>query len=81
MLVTNQSIGIQNNKLKRYKLIMDLYNKHKTEDIPDTVILRKYIYPVYPISRTTLYTILTTPVNKEIAKLEVLKNNQLKMAL
>lgn len=81
MRVTNQSIGIQNNKLKRYKLILDLYHKHKTEDIPDTVILRKYIYPVYPISRTTLYTILCTPVNKEIAELEAIKNNQLRMAI
>lgn len=77
MRVTNQAIGIQNNKLKRYRLILDLYNLHKTEDIPDAVILRKYIYPIYPISRTTLHTILTTPVNKEIAALEVVKNNQL----
>lgn len=81
MSFTNQAIGIQNNKLKRYKLILDLYHKYKTEDIADAVILRKYIYPVYPISRTTLYTILTTPVNKEIAALEVLKNQQLRFAI
>ncbi|WP_269686495.1 hypothetical protein [Flavobacterium lacustre] len=73
---TKQNIGIQTNKLKRYKLIVDLYNKHKTEDIPDTVILRKYIVPVYPISRTTLYTILTTPVNKLLAELEAQKQIQ-----
>lgn len=81
MSLTKQSIGIQNNKLKRYKLIMDLYLKHKTEDIPDAVILRKYVYPVYPISRTTLHTILTTPINKEIKELEIIKNNQLRMAI
>lgn len=81
MSLTNQAIGIQNNKLKRYKLILDLYHKHKTEDIPDAVILRKYICPVYPISRTTLYTILTTPVNKEIAALEAIKNQQFRMAI
>lgn len=81
MCITNQAIGIQNNKLKRYKLIMDLYNMYKTEDIPDAVILRKYIYPVYPISRTTLHTILTTSVNKEIAALEVIKSNQIRMAI
>lgn len=68
--MTKQNIGIQINKLKRYKLILDLYQKHKTEDIPDTVILRKYICPVYPISRTTLYTILCTPVNKLLKELE-----------
>ena len=81
MTSTNQAIGIKNNKLLRYKLIMELYKKHKTEDIPDTVILRKYICPVYPISRTTLYTILCTPVNKEIAELEAIKNQQLRMAI
>lgn len=81
MSPTNQAIGIQNNKLMRYKLILDLYHKYKTEDIPDAVILRKYIFPVYPISRTTLYTILTTPVNKQIAELEAIKNSQLRMAI
>lgn len=52
------------NTLLRYKLIKELYDKHKTEDIPDTVVLRKYVRPVYPISRTTLHTVLTTPINK-----------------
>lgn len=81
MTSTNQAIGIKNNKLLRYRLIMELYKKHKTEDIPDTVILRKYICPVYPISRTTLHTILCTPINKEIAELEAIKNQQLRMAI
>lgn len=71
--MTNQKIGVQINKLKRYKLIIDLYKKHKTEDIPDTVILRKYICPIYPISRTTLYTILGTPVNRLLSDLQSLK--------
>lgn len=65
-----QQKGIQIAKLKRYKLIMDLYKLHKTEDIPTTIVLKKYIQPVYPISRTTLYTILCTPVNKLLAELE-----------
>lgn len=58
------------NTLRRYKLIKDLYNEHKNPDIPTTVILRKYIYPIYPISRTTLYTILCTPVNAAIQELD-----------
>ncbi len=66
--------GIQLSKLKRYKLILDLYKKHKTEDIPTTVVFKKYILPVYPISRTTLYTILCTPVYKMLAELEGTKN-------
>lgn len=80
MSKTNQSIGIRHNTLKRYQLIMQLYKAHKTEDIPDTVILRKYICPVYPISRTTFHTILCTPVNKELSELEALRNQQLQMA-
>jgi len=73
MILTKQAIGIQNNKLQRYKLIKELYQFHKTEDIPTAVILRKYIFPVYPISRTTLHTILCTPINKEIKELEAIK--------
>lgn len=71
-----RTIGIKINKLRRYQLILDLYNKYKTEDIPTTVVWRKYIYPVYPISRTTLYEILNTPVKKELAKVEEQKAQQ-----
>jgi len=77
-LSTNRSLGIQKNKLLRYKLIKDLYQKHKTEDIPTTVVWRKYVYPVYPISRTTLYEILCTPIISELKKIEELSNNQKK---
>jgi len=64
------SVTIQKNTLIRYKIIRDLYLKYKTEDIPDTVVLRKYIYPLYPISRTTLNTILNTPIERELQKIE-----------
>lgn len=67
---SNQSIGIQKNKLLRYKAILDEFKTHKTEDIPTTVIYRKYIYPKFFISRTTLYNILCTPVNKELKELD-----------
>jgi hypothetical protein len=73
MSLTNQSFGIRYNTLKRYRLIMEIYKAHKTPDIPDSVILRKYIKPVYPISRTTFYTIQCTAINKEIAELEKLQ--------
>ena len=68
MSPTHQAINI--NVLRRYKLIKDLYDKHKTEDISTAQVLRKYIYPVYPISRTTLYVILCTPVNKLLKEAE-----------
>lgn len=72
----NRSLGAQRNKLLRYRLIKDLYNKHKTEDIPTTVVWRKYICPVYPISRTTLYEILCTSVTSELQKVEEAIKNQ-----
>ena len=60
---------LQRNTLLRYKIIRDIYLQHKTEDIPDTRVLKQYIYPKYPISRTTLNTILSTPIDKLLAEL------------
>ncbi len=65
-----QQIGVQKNKLLRYKDILDLYNEKKNEDIPAIVIWRKHIYPTFHVSRTTLYTILGTPVVKELKQIE-----------
>lgn len=79
MAVTKQQKGIQKNKLLRYKKILDLYKEVKTEDIPVTVVWRKYIYPVYPISRTTLYTILATPVEKELKEIKEVEQKQLSL--
>lgn len=75
----NRSLGSQRNKLLRYKLIKELYLKYKTEDIPTTVVWRKYICPVYPISRTTLYEILCTSVTSELQKVEEAIKNQTKL--
>lgn len=58
------------NKLLRYKDILDLYLQVKHEDIPVTRVWRKYIYPKYHISRSTLYTILSTPVIAELRAVE-----------
>ncbi|EHQ43457.1 hypothetical protein M2306_002069 [Myroides gitamensis] len=66
----SQQLGRTLNKLRRYQLILDLYNEHKTPDIPVSVVWRKYIYPVYPISRTTLYEVLGTAVHKELMRVE-----------
>lgn len=75
----NRSLGIQKNKLLRYKLIKELYEKHKTEDIPTTVVLRKYIYPIYPISRTTLYEVLFTPITSELRAVQAKIDAQTKL--
>jgi hypothetical protein len=71
MIVQARKQGLHRNKMLRYKLILDLYNQYKTDDIPVTVVLRKYIYPRYPISRTTLYTVLSTPVDKSLKEMDV----------
>lgn len=75
----NRSLGIQRNKLLRYKLIKELYELHKTEDIPTTVVWRKYIFPVYPISRTTLYEVLNTPVISKLRTVQASIDAQTKM--
>lgn len=76
---TAQKLGIQKNKLLRYKVILDYYNEIKNEDIPTTVIHRKYIYPKFYISRTTLYEILGTPVVKELKEIQAIQDAQLSM--
>lgn len=74
-----QQQGLQKNKLLRYKDILDLYNEKKTDDIPVSVVWRKYIYPRFHISRVTLYTILDTPVVRELKKIEAVEQQQLSM--
>ncbi|MCC4211368.1 hypothetical protein [Leeuwenhoekiella parthenopeia] len=72
-----QITGTQRNKLLRYQKILDLYHKHKTEDNSVMTVWRKYIYPEWAISRTTLYTILGTPVSKELKEIQAEEDRQL----
>ena len=75
----NRAIGIQKNKLLRYKNIKELYQQLVKDHphVPTTKILSEYIYPVYPISRTTLYEVLCTPINKQLRELEEMESKQL----
>lgn len=57
------------NHLLRWRKIRDVYLEHKTEDIPDTVIHKKYIYPQFFISRRTLVDILGCPIDKQLKEL------------
>ena len=69
MTTTNQRHNsLKRNKLLRYKTVLETYLNHKTEDIPFTVVWRKYIYPKHFISKSTLYNIINTPVNKELSQ-------------
>lgn len=77
----NRSLGVQRNKLLRYKLIKELYQKVIAEHpyTPLTKIHQIYIFPVYPVSRTTLYEVLCTPVTSELKRIEDLINSQVKL--
>ena len=75
----SRKLGITKNKLLRYKDVLDLYNEKKTDDISVMVVWRKWIYPKFHISRTTLYTILETPVQRELNKIKEQEDNQLKL--
>lgn len=68
----NRSLGIQKNKLLRYKLIKELYEETVKlhPHTPVTKVLKIYIFPKYPISRTTLYEVLATPIIAELKKIE-----------
>lgn len=74
--LTAQSLGIQKNKLNRYKLILDYWATLNTEDIHVTVLHKKYIYPKFFISRATLYEVLRTPVTKELKEIERIEQQQ-----
>jgi len=64
-----QTTGKRINTLLRYREIMKEFNKHDCRDTPITVIHRKYIYPVFHISRDTLYRIFQTPIEEELEDL------------
>jgi hypothetical protein len=66
-------LGQRKSTLLRYKAIVEEYNAHCSLDIPTTVIYRKYIQPKFFISLRTLNTILSTPINKELAEIERLE--------
>ncbi|MFK7060933.1 hypothetical protein V3Q90_14920 [Flavobacterium oreochromis] len=79
MSVVNRKLGAKRNTLYRYQLVLDELSQHNTEDIPMTVIWRKHIYPKFGISMATLYTILNTPVKKEMQKVEMAQQQQLSL--
>ncbi|PDS23798.1 hypothetical protein [Flavobacterium branchiophilum] len=67
---TTKSVGVQRNKLLRYKAIQEVYLEHYSEDIPTAVLHRKYIYPKFFISIGTLYNVLNTSIEKELKALK-----------
>jgi hypothetical protein len=52
----------QINVLRRYKLVIDIVQKHYVEGITSYKgIWREYVYPVYPMSYNTFMQIMNTP--------------------
>lgn len=66
-----QRLGTKKNKLLRYQKIIDYYHQVKSENkyISITDLYKDFIYPKFCISRTTFYTILATPVKRELEKI------------
>ena len=58
------------NKLLLYREIVKVYKEHKQDDIPNTRIYKKHIYPRFFISMRTFYNVLATPIERELKKLE-----------
>jgi len=69
-MANRRNQGIQRNKLLRYRAILDTYLQHKTDDIPLTVVWRKYVYPVHFVSIGTLYNVINTPINKQLKEID-----------
>lgn len=74
-IINKRKLGAKKNKLLRYKIIKELYNEavRLHPHTPTTKILSEYIFPLHPISRTTLYEILTTPIASELKAIEDLE--------
>ena len=75
--IDKRKLALQKNKLLRYKAIKELYSEKVKEHphTPTTKILEIYIYPVFFISRTTLYQVLATPVTTKLRELEEMLQN------
>lgn len=71
--MTSRDIGKRRNLLKRYRSILNEFNKYDANIIPITTIHREYIYPKFFISRDTLYTIFNTDIEKELENLKAIQ--------
>lgn len=58
------------NKLLMMQKVIEIYKREKKPGISTAWVYRTHIYPVYPISISTLYNYLATPVSRELKELE-----------
>jgi len=52
------------NKLLQMRKVIEIYKEHKKDGVSTEHVYREHIFPIYPMSRTTLYNYLSTPVEK-----------------
>ena len=65
------------NYLKKVKIVCELYQQHKVEDVPAAVTFRKYIEPLHPMDLQTFYKFLGINYERELKKLIEKKETQL----
>jgi hypothetical protein len=64
------------NYLKKVKLVCELYQQHKVQDVPISVTFRKHIYPLHPMDLQTFYKFLGINYERELKKLQAKKQLQ-----
>ncbi len=67
------------NKLLQAQKIIEIYQREKKEGISVTHVYKTFIYTIYPISRSTLYSYLSMPINrllKEIVEKDFLRKQE-----
>lgn len=66
------------NKLLQMQDVIDCYNLHKLPGVTTAYVYRTHIFPKFRISLSTLYIYLSTPVSRELKKLDE-ASNQLRL--
>lgn len=66
-----KKLSSRKNYLLRANKIQEIYRAHKIEDMPDSVIHRKHIYPVYFISLASFRELLNVNVRGELRKIGI----------
>jgi hypothetical protein len=58
------------NYLKKVKLVCEMYQRFKVEDVPTAVTFRKHIEPIHPMHLQTFYKFLGINYDRELKKLQ-----------
>ena len=67
------------NKLLQQKMVLEIYLREKKDGVSTAHIHREHINKIYPMSRSTLYNILSTPVEKLLKEEENKRASQLSL--